>query len=740
MADKQEILQAAIPDLVGRLVNPVCIDAAGVQYPQETATLQPGTDCPNGHAREFQPINDINVGVISSSLGGYGSSRACINMPDLGDQKEDMAHLVGSLPRGVAALAGSTAANAAGLGFLEWRAGDRAAFETAFDSLIYSTGEFGCGYEASLEAWYRFLIDPEPYLELAPVACEAGALDTNCRTPMGIDQAILDQRAAFLRPDSLVAIVMLTDENDCSIKASGMNWYAAEIGADSPMWRAASICETDPNNACCYSCGDPPPTGCAADAVCGDPVNVREAGDYYLDDQGRKSTLDQDNLRCFHQKQRFGKDFLYPTSRYSNALTQRELCVTSDDLAAETCGAGRIVPNPLYTIPEGSLATVTRDASLVYLVGIIGVPWQDLAHSTDPNEPLSYKTFAELEADQVWPLVLGDGINPGDPLMMESILPREGISPVVNEPLAPETALFLANSVNGHEWAPNPPSDLQYACIFPLAVSRDCDALELANDPRHCDCDGAADTAAGQQSKPMCQDPQGNYGTTQYFGKAYPGIRELQVLKEYGESTTNSIVASICARNVTDPSAVDYGYRPAIGALVDRLREQLQDRCLPRPLALTADGDVPCSMIEAQRKATATDACQACASITARGEVDPAVLPLIQGKMQQNGLCSGASCSSNYCLCEVLPTRRAGVGPSDPPNLTAEQDCQNNEATAETTDGWCYVDVTNADNPIGNPALVNQCPTTAQRKLRFVGDGMQAPGSTLFVACEGAHL
>jgi hypothetical protein len=80
------------------------------------------------------------------------------------------------------------------------------------------------------------------------------------------------------------------------------------------------------------------------------------------------------------------------------------------------------------------------------------------------------------------------------------------------------------------------------------------------------------------------------------------------------------------------------------------------------------------------------------------------------------------------------------VGPSDPPNLTAEQDCQNNEATAETTDGWCYVDVTNADNPIGNPALVNQCPTTAQRKLRFVGDGMQAPGSTLFVACEGAHL
>jgi len=34
------------------------------------------------------------------------------------------------------------------------------------------------------------------------------------------------------------------------------------------------------------------------------------------------------------------------------------------------------------------------------------------------------------------------------------------------------------------------------------------------------------------------------------------------VLKDYGERTSNSIVASICALNVTEESSPDYGYVP----------------------------------------------------------------------------------------------------------------------------------------------------------------------------------
>jgi hypothetical protein len=740
MADKQAILQAAVPDLVSRLVSPVCVDTAGNQYPDETPA-DPTMDCPNGHGREFEAIDNINIGVISSSLGGFGStSGACENGPE-SDQKEDMAHLIGSLPRGVMALGGSPAANQAGFGFLEWRVGsDRDTFVTALQNVVRATGEFGCGYEASLESWYRFLVDPEPYLDLSPVSCVAGGADTNCRAPSGIDQTILDQRAAFLRPDSLVAVIMLTDENDCSVKASGQAWYVAQVGAMNPMWRSAAICETDPNNACCYSCGQQPPAGCAADAVCGDAANTREPGDYYLDDQGRKSIEDQDNLRCFHQKQRFGVDFLYPIQRYSNALAQRELCMTRNDLSAANCGSGRIVPNPLYAIPEGSTATLTRDSNLVFLAGIIGVPWQDIARSTDENQPLEYKTFTELEADQVWPIILGDGVNPADKLMVESITPRSGTNPVLNEAIAPPTGGFLENSINGHEWEPSPPSDLQYACVFPLAEPRDCAALAAADDPRHCDCDGATDTAAGQQSKPLCQSPQGDYGTTQYYAKAYPGIRELQVLKEYGTLTTNSIVASICARNVDDPNGQDYGYRPAIGAIIERLKEQLQDRCLPRPLALDNEGNVPCSIVEARRKSMSDEVCTPCDQITARGAVNAQALPLLYQKMQQNGLCSGASCSGNYCLCEVLPTRKSGIpaGSTDV-NLVAEQDCQNNESPADSTDGWCYVDTT-GDLMIGSETLVEKCPSTAKRKLRFVGDGQLAAGSTTFVACLGASL
>jgi hypothetical protein len=44
------------------------------------------------------------------------------------------------------------------------------------------------------------------------------------------------------------------------------------------------------------------------------------------------------------------------------------------------------------------------------------------------------------------------------------------------------------------------------------------------------------------------------------------------VLKDVGAQTTNSVVASICARNTTDADQPDFGYRPAIAALIERLQ------------------------------------------------------------------------------------------------------------------------------------------------------------------------
>ena len=54
MADKQEILGLAVPDLVNELINPWCIDDA--VPPNKQPVSDPLADCPDGYKREFDPI------------------------------------------------------------------------------------------------------------------------------------------------------------------------------------------------------------------------------------------------------------------------------------------------------------------------------------------------------------------------------------------------------------------------------------------------------------------------------------------------------------------------------------------------------------------------------------------------------------------------------------------------------------------------------------------------------------
>ena len=81
-----------------------------------------------------------------------------------------------------------------------------------------------------------------------------------------------------------------------------------------------------------------------------------------------RSENDSLNLRCFDQKRRFGVDFLYPIERYVEGLTQ----------SRSRNRAGELVQNPLYSDLQTGTA-IARDVSLVFLAGIIGVPWQDSA-------------------------------------------------------------------------------------------------------------------------------------------------------------------------------------------------------------------------------------------------------------------------------------------------------------------------------------------------------------------------
>ena len=71
--------------------------------------------------------------------------------------------------------------------------------------------QFGCGIESQLESWYRFLVQPDPYASLG--------LDKTGKFAqwVGVDTVLLAQRADFLRPDSLVAVIVLSDENDSEV-------------------------------------------------------------------------------------------------------------------------------------------------------------------------------------------------------------------------------------------------------------------------------------------------------------------------------------------------------------------------------------------------------------------------------------------------------------------------------------------------------------------------------------------
>lgn len=198
---------------------------------------------------------------------------------------------------------------------------------------------------------------------------------------------------------------------------------------------------------------------------------------------------------------------------------------------------------------------------------------------------------------------------------------------------------------------------------------------------------------------------------------------------------SNSIVASICARNVdisTRATRPDFGYRPAIAAIVDRLKQQLANRCLPRRLELADDATVPCTMVETRRDAGgACDCDPRLARQAPRARVDA----LVRAQLARDG----AGCGSDdpqcleACLCEVLQVQDA----ANPDPGEALRACREDEEPSGV-EGWCYVANT-PDQQIGNPALVADCPGTQRQQIRFVGAGLES-NTTTFLACVGSSL
>lgn len=781
MGDKQQVMKAAVPQLLGRLTNPDCVDideTDGVDEPQHMSN--PTATCPGKLQREFAPVKDIHIGVVTSSLGDFGGDTCTEGEPGTAlEAMNDHAWLLGHLPRNSGKL---------GSDFLSWTAQDASNFEsnivskqTEFGNFVTAATELGCGNEMILEGWYRFLIDPKPPKDVVMENSGSNHRD-------GLDQDILDMRKAFLRPDSLVAVFMLADENDCSMKDEGSDvysWVAMRQSGGHRMWRGSKICDTDPNNECCFSCmlaGN-----ASADCRAKDPTCTMEGEGVKL------AAADDDvNVRCRSMKKRFGYDFLFPASRYVNALTKKSICpyqtygnldcdCTEAKAKKVPCDAGESFLNPLYTnlnkdyTPTGPERT---GPDAVFLAGVVGVPWQDLATDPSDNASLEYMTASQLanaDGTNRWdwfaPPIDEDYSTAqlGDPLMIESTRPREGTHPLTGERIQPPDAARLANKINGHEWNTSD-KDVQFACIFSLSVQLE----QGKNATRVCDvekeCGAKADTDEykicarrmdgcscvlsedGAETKspldptvsltPLCQNAQGQYGNTQYYAKAYPGLRELQVLRGYYEATKtdNAIVGSICPKDLeyANREKSGYGYNPAVKSLVDRLKEKLGGTCLPRALTVQADGKVPCAIVEAMpasAKAQGWCECETHGRTTVTSALDGA----IRGALEREAICGKdplPACSS-FCLCklqELLPDSEAG------------RRCLNelNVEKNTPTPGFCYVDPAIPDH--GAAEVVSGCPGSQKRIIRIVGDSSNptnellaapAPGR-VFIACSGA--
>lgn len=542
MGDKQALFKEAVGDMIDQLVSPPCLDTATDVFVAKDAEGK----CPSGSKRIFEPVNDIHIGMLTSSLGPRGTvgdeiPESCKDQP----RGNDKGYLLPFVRDGL--LEGSYNNQ----GFLVWDPeaaqsppGDTKVEEliAKFQAQVDAVGEDGCGFEAPLEAAYRFLVDPEPYETVARVACDNAAADAEplCAAPQGIDQALLAQRAAFLRPDSVVVVMYLTDENDCSIRTTGQGFMA--IRNFPPLGNGTARCSDDPNSECCHSCNLDAaniPVGCPgadANGCVGAPA---------------VDSVEAANIRCFNQKQRFGVDFLRNTKIYSQGFTGLQV--------GNRAGEG--VNNPLVTAERGP--------EKVFVVGILGVPWQSTA--TDESRASANDLDLRREDQTDWNMFLGP--EPTDAFTKEALTLRSGTNPFTGETIGgPGTW----NAINGHDrpLASNDglDDDLQYACIFPLNEPRDC-----ATDPIGCDCvtqtltDGTVlDYSA---DNPLCWDSATmSYTSVQRYAKAYPGTRLVEVVRDVG---TQGVLASICPKQSNLKDQQDYVYRPVIRALLLNVAKQV---------------------------------------------------------------------------------------------------------------------------------------------------------------------
>lgn len=716
MADKQAILADAVPNLIEGLLKPACVSSAdGTPIASgQKADPNGGKDnnygCPAGSEPEFKPVTDMHIGIVSSSLGTFGGD-VC---PDSG-RFNDHAHLL-NYQKGGGSVAAASPSN-----FLAWFPSNaensdakrhpppanptttEAALSAAFKDLVIGTDQTGCGFEAQLEAWYHFLVAPDPWVKIT--------VDGQGLADFGadVDADLLQQRADFLRSDSLVAIISLSDEDDSGVdpqSLGGQGWaFAANQFPGSPTFRTdgktttaprgTSACKTNPGSPDCTSCGfaatcDKSKPDCQK--IVNDP-ECQKNGGYY------GPTEDQLNVRFHRMKERYGIDPQYPIRRYVDGLTKAKVADRKNEHPITGTPGKRSIggyapvtkcTNPLFAakLPRNpgedlcNLLPSTRTSDLIFFAHIGGVPNQ-LLHFK-PGDP-----EASRLTNEDWNKILGrDPLNYNydqiDSHMIPSVSPRPGLP-------APSATRGEngTDPIHGREWDTNG-DDLQFACTFDLPTTRTCSPTEAS-----CDCGKAT-------NPPLCGSTAGQ----QIKAKAYPTLREFEVVRALGD---NGIAASLCPIQLNDATAPTYGYKPAVAAIIDRLKNALTTQCLPQQLTRdTTNNEVPCLVL-----AQLGDVSDSCAKY---GLKEPPAEILSKFREQQKAASGNVSGEggvdlSKLPVCEV-PQKTAPKG----------------DTCKDLTDiGWCYVE----NDTAANKTPAGKCP----QALIFTTGSGQLAGARFALQC-----
>lgn len=144
--------------------------------------------------RDFIPVEDLQVGVISTDMGTGGYRVPTCNEPNFGDD--------GILrTQGNTTIAGCVASYPP---FLSFRSRDGTSPDAFAQDVtcVARMGTGGCGFEQQLEAMLKALTPSTARITPGFVMGSVGHGDR--------------ENLGFLRPDSLLSVLFLTDEEDCS--------------------------------------------------------------------------------------------------------------------------------------------------------------------------------------------------------------------------------------------------------------------------------------------------------------------------------------------------------------------------------------------------------------------------------------------------------------------------------------------------------------------------------------------